>query len=371
MTDRTDKTDKADSESRSVEDLVARATSYEAKEQLNAELKLAETRRRLSALESRYSVLEKEHLQLKKGIGLLEEAGLPLIHKISKKDPTGNTEATAFLMASDWHVEEIVDPTTVNDLNTYDPEIARASAEQFWRVGVRLSQIIGRDVRINTLVVALLGDFITNNIHEEFLETNAVPPMEAVRLAQDLIASGIQFILNNTKYDLIIPCHSGNHGRITKYVHAAFEYGHSLEYLMYHSLATMFASEPRVQFRISTSYHSYLDLYGLRIRLHHGHATLYKGGVGGLYIPVNKAIAQWNRAIRADLDLFGHYHQMKDGGNFLSNGSLIGTNPYSIRIKADYEPPRQTFFVIDSKHGRTFTCPILVRDVRNARDARL
>ena len=104
-----------------------------------------------------------------------------------------------------------------------------------------------------------------------------------------------------------------------------------------------------------------MDVYDKTIRFHHGHAMRYYGGVGGIYIPVNKAIAQWNKARPASLDIFGHFHQLKDGGIFVSNGSLIGWSPYSMRIKADYEEPKQAFIVIDNKHGRTFTCPIYVK----------
>jgi hypothetical protein len=77
----------------------------------------------------------------------------------------------------------------------------------------------------------------------------------------------------------------------------------------------------RVEFRISEGYHSFLDIYGnLKIRLHHGHAINYQGGIGGIFIPAFKSISQWDKANRADLDVFGHFHQSKDGGKFICNG---------------------------------------------------
>ena len=86
----------------------------------------------------------------------------------------------------------------------------------------------------------------------------------------------------------------------------------------------------------------------------------YGGGVGGIFIPAYKSIAQWNKAKKADMDVFGHFHQQKDGGNFISNGSLIGWNSYAIRIKADYEKPSQTFFLIDKQHFKTITTKIYI-----------
>ena len=96
------------------------------------------------------------------------------------------------------------------------------------------------------------------------------------------------------------------------------------------------------------------------LRFHHGHGMKYGGGVGGIYIPINKAIAQWNKALRADLDVFGHWHQFRDGGNFICNGSIIGYNAYALRIKADYEEPKQAFFLMDKNRGKTIVAPIFV-----------
>jgi hypothetical protein len=84
--------------------------------------------------------------------------------------------------------------------------------------------------------------------------------------------------------------------------------------------------------------------------------------VGGIYIPVHKALAGWNRGQRADLDLFGHFHQQVDGGSFVCNGSLIGYNAFALSIKAALERPQQTLLLIDKKRGRTCTWKILVED---------
>ena len=92
-----------------------------------------------------------------------------------------------------------------------------------------------------------------------------------------------------------------------------------------------------------------MDIYDYKIRLHHGDSMRYGGGIGGLFIPAFKAISQWDKQIRADWTFFGHFHQLKDGGNFVSNGSLIGFSPYAIRIKADYEKPKQAFLILDKE----------------------
>lgn len=280
--------------------------------------------------------------------------------RIEPREGSGTSEAVPVLVASDWHVEELVGPE-VGGLNISNPEIIEQRATKFFQAGLRLIRLLNQDITINRMLLPLLGDFITNDIHgSENAEKNAMPPTEAIQFAQNLLIGGIEFLLDHSPYEIDLHCHSGNHGRTTATTRFATENGHSLEYLMYLHLAAYFRHESRVRFHIAQGMHSYAEVYDTRIRFHHGHAIKYQGGVGGIYIPVNKAIAQWNKARNVDLDVFGHFHQLRDGGNFICNGSLIGYNAYALSIKADFEKPKQALFLIDKKRGRTCTWPVLV-----------
>lgn len=270
------------------------------------------------------------------------------------------SQATAVMVASDWHVEEVVDPRVVNGLNEFNKSVCEERVRRFFRHGLKLVQKEQRAVRIDTLVLALLGDFISGSIHEELVEGNRLLPIHAIIEVQSYLASGIQYLLDNSSLNIIVPCHSGNHGRMTRKVHISTEAGNSLEYMMYVSLAQRFAGEERVKFIVAPGYHTYLDVHGYVLRFHHGHSVRYAGGVGGLTVPLNKAVAGWNKGQVAHLDILGHFHQFFDGGNFIVNGSLVGYNAFALSIKASPEPPVQTFFLIDAKFGKTVVCPIIL-----------
>lgn len=281
-------------------------------------------------------------------------------YRIVPKEGHGTSEGTVIAVASDWHVEEKIGGE-VGHLNLFNLDIAHARATKFFQSLLRLVNLLKQDIAINTLVLALLGDFISNDIHEEFADLTDLQPMHAIVTAQNMLISGIDFLLEHLPgVTLVIPCHSGNHARTTKTTRFSAENGHSLEYLMYLHLQTHYRSDKRVQFIIPAGYHSYVQVYDQTIRFHHGHALRYAGGVGGLFIPTYKAIDQWNTGRHADLDVFGHFHQMRDGGRFIANGSLIGYSGFALSIKAPFEPPRQTLFLIDKKRGRTCTWPILL-----------
>ncbi len=331
--------------------------------QVLADSKAKATQAEISALRRRYdealALVARQERELR-SLGALGDQIETF--QIEPKKSSKTSEATPVIVASDWHSEETVTLAQTNDLNQFNAAICQQRVERFFRSSLNLIQNhLNPGVEIYTVVLALLGDFITNDLHEEAAETNGLLPMQAIVNVERLIASGIEYFLKNSPYDLIIPCKSGNHGRTTKKTRFATENGHSLEYLMYVHLAAYFRNEPRVQFLISEGYHHYLPIYDKVVRFHHGHAINYQGGIGGIFIPAFKAISQWDKARRADLDVFGHFHQQKDGDKFLSNGSLIGYNSYALSIKADYEEPRQTLFLMDKKRNRTCTWPVILR----------
>lgn len=329
-------------------------------QEIERDVKVGSLDKRLKSTDSKYRAMLTENESLKNQIEAIKVVSDVNSYQIKAKS-SGTSEATAVIVASDWHWAETVHSDNVNGLNEYNTNIAKTRAEKLFVNTVKLLEIFKAHSRIDTLVVALLGDFINGELRDEAMQNNGELTMNELLGVQEVLLSGIQFILDNTDVNLVIPCHSGNHGRVTKKIHVATEAGNSLEYVMYHMLARHFYGNKRVKFIIPTSYHSFLDIAGFTVRFSHGHAIRYAGGVGGIFIPVKKAIAQWNKARKADLDVIGHYHQVRDGGDFICNGSLIGWNEFANFIKADYEKPKQVFFLVDHKRKeKTVVCPIFL-----------
>ena len=314
----------------------------------------------LGDLQQKYreAVTQIERLERdQQAMGIL--GGTAEVTPIAPKYGSGTSEGTVVLVASDWHVEENVG-SEVGGLNVYNLDIAKQRATTFFQAGLRLTRLLQQDIRIDHMVLALLGDFVSNDIHDEFVDTNEVTPTHAIVEAQNMLISGIQFLLDHSTLTLTLPCHSGNHARTTKTTRFSSENGHSLEFLMYLHLAAFFRNEPRVRFLIAEGMHSYFPVYDQTIRFQHGHGIKFNGGVGGIYVPVAKALSQYNKARHADLDVLGHFHQLRDGGSWVCNGSLIGYNSYALAIKADFEKPRQALFLMDKRRGRTANWPIIL-----------
>lgn len=300
------------------------------------------------------ALIEEQAAQVDAALAI--SGGAIQISKITP-DKSHDGEATAFAIASDWHVEETVDPKSINGLNAYSIDIAGERIRTFFRNVAKLTKIQRAGCKIDRLVLFLGGDLMTGYIHEELQETNGLSPTETVLWLQDQIASGITF-LNDHFSEIVIPCSYGNHGRTTRKPRHATGAKNSYEWMLYKVMEKQLSD--KATWHVADGYHLLLDSYGRTVRFHHGDGLKYQGGIGGLTIPVEKAIASWNKGITADLDVFGHWHQSQQSPKWICNGSMIGYNAYSVAIKAPYEPPSQTFFLMDAKHGRTGTFPIFL-----------
>lgn len=284
------------------------------------------------------------------------------VNSVYKYDRTAKGhESAAVAVLSDWHVEEKVDPKTVSELNEFNLSIADKRIEKATKAILRLTDIErgGRDIPV--LVLAILGDLMTGYIHEELREENELSPTQTILWLRERLTKLINTIRKEGNFEqIIIPCSIGNHGRSTIKPRHSTAYKNNYEWLLYKLLEQEITDG--VTWFVGESYHTYLNIYDKTFRLHHGDGLKYQGGIGGLTIPVEKAIAAWNKGRHADLDIFGHWHTSQQNPKWISNGSLVGHNSYSIAIKAPYEPPQQTYFLFDAKRGRTGTWPIFLED---------
>lgn len=338
----------------------------------NTEIELQKLRDKRDNKDAENAKLRERVILLEKEIEVYTDLQdrAPEIIDILPRVKSSESESSAVVVLSDVHAEERVLPEQVSNQNEYNIHtVVPRRWDALKRGSLAWYKIASRDTTIKTIILALLGDFITGSIHEDLAEGNQLAPADAAHFAFSLLVDYIKYMLENTPQDVtfILPCHSGNHGRMTKEQRIATEAGNSLEYFMYLMLQDYFQDEKRLQFIIQRGYHSYVRFFegAFETRFHHGHQINYQGGVGGITIPVNKAIAQWNKAHAVDLDVFGHFHTKFDGGNFIANGSMIGYSAYGVSIKASYEPPCQQFFLVNRQYAaKTLVAPIYLETAR-------
>lgn len=321
-------------------------------------------KRRVKELESLNAALIKDLSDSQLLTDIVREAQENPVAGIEPRErKSGLREGTALAMASDWHIEESVEPGQVSGRNRYNLEISARRMERFfesilWAINSQRETFTIRD-----LVLWLGGDLITNYLHEDNILTNLMSPPEALAYAQASISDGIRFLLRDPQLErIVVPCNDGNHGRMSKRQGSSSRVMMSLEIMLYRMLAREFQDEPRVKFLIAEGEHLYYDIYGRSVRFAHGDSIKYSGGIGGITIPVFKAMASWNTIRHADLTCIGHFHQRLVLPDLMVNGSLIGYSPFSMTIRARFEPPSQNFSILEPKRFRSVDLPLWVSE---------
>lgn len=337
-----------------------RVNKQNASEEVLTEIQLHKKTQKVSDLESKlkkaYSVIDK----LSGDLDFSKETSK--VKKIKLGSTKGYSKgATAFIVASDWHIGEVVEKEDVNGLNEFNSEIAIKRASNFFNNSIKLVKGVQRDIEVEKIVLAVLGDMISGSIHQELIAKNEFGVSEQVEMVLGLLVSGIEKLRDELRIPIDVECSMGNHGRATEERMISTEKDDSYEYILYGHLIRYFEGDKFVRVHRAKGYHNIIDIHGFTVRLHHGHSLKFSGGIGGLFIPAYKAIGNWNVAGKVDLDVLGHFHSFRDGKIFIANGSLVGYNAYALNIRAMYEKPIQAFFLVDhARKEKTVTAPIFL-----------
>ena len=300
---------------------------------------------------------------LKSRQGIIEYLSNVHICEIKKPKNTSNhSDNTAVTLFSDVHWENKIEPGKVNYLNEYNPEIAAKRCENYF---IRLCELIEEEQchrKVSTLVIGFLGDFINAWLREEAMQTNYKAPLIALGEVKAMIIRGLRYVKANTKLDRIV-CSMlvANHGRNTNKIQHGNITETNLEYMVYCDIkqnAELYGLG-EIEIRVPKGALDFVKVYDYNIAFQHGHVGFkYQGGVGGIFIPLNKYFSNLNNRERVDYLCIGHYHQLTYTPKIVVNGSVCGIDSYAYNLNLPYERPQQALFFINSKYGRTKTLPI-------------
>lgn len=354
--------------------------SVAAEARVNAEREI-NTRRgaALDSMRNTNAVLEKRCRDLQAQLAEAEEVrkilesleSNPLERfEIKPREKTSNkNEATAVVILSDLHFEETVTLEETNALNEFSLEIATYRMDKLaiglvWLLDMARAKGKSTGYLIRDLFLPCLGDVITNFLRNENMQSNFLTPFQAIIFAEDLIVRFVRTVLARCPWieSVYMPMVPGNHDRLSFSKSTPFTQRTEMSFapILAHGLDREFKDEPRIKVELCKAEHHYTEIYGHTIRGMHGDRFGYHGGTGGIFVPARRHIAGLNKAIHAHLTMFGHWHTSKEDDMWVSNGSLIGVNAYSLGKGLDPEPPSQAFLLLDRDRGKRLCTPIHV-----------
>lgn len=266
------------------------------------------------------------------------------------------------LMLSDLHWGEVVVPSQIGGVNTYNLTIARRRLKATVDTAIDLCRILSPKMKYPGFVLPLGGDMVSGNIHDELAATNEVNTMPTLLDLYRHLVPAIR-LLADTFGNVFVPCVSGNHDRDTKKTWSKDRNHTSFGWLLYQLLAIAFDGDKRVKFYIPDGPDALYRIFGIRYLLTHGDQFRGGDGIIGPLGPVTRGEQKKNTrnaATGQDYDVmeFGHFHKRMLTARLRGNGSLKGYDEYAFSNNFGFEPPSQNFWMTHPDHGITFDAPV-------------
>lgn len=272
------------------------------------------------------------------------------------------------LQLSDLHVGEVIELAATGGYNEYSPEIFKRRMRRAISAAVPIVKRWGQDTKLNGFCLALNGDLISGDIHEELRNTNALTAHKQVDLVVDELIAAIN-ILEAEFGHVYVPVTPGNHGRTTLKPPSKKVHELSYDTMVGTILAREFRDRPNVQIDVAQGFDIIYDLLGHRVLQTHGDHTGTGGGkgFGGPDFPIVRGarLLQLTQSMQRDyfdVLLTGHYHTTSNpsGGRNLANGSMVGYSEYSHSLRAIPEPPQQWLALIHERWGLRERIPLVL-----------
>jgi predicted phosphodiesterase len=263
---------------------------------------------------------------------------------------------------SDWHYGEVVRPEEVGGVNEFNADVAAKRVTKLVDTTLDLcfNHMGATDSDYPGVVVALGGDMISGDIHDELRDTNDRTPYQAVNDLTDIIASALERMADAFG-KVFVPCVVGNHGRGTQKPRMKTRIFTSFEWNIYCNLERYFKDDKRISFFIPEETDAFFAVYGHRFLLTHGDSLGVRGGDGiiGSLGPIMRGTIKTSRS-EAQIDrefdtiLMGHWHQYITLPGLVVNNSLKGYDEFArLALRAPYSRPSQALWFCHPVHGIT------------------
>lgn len=291
------------------------------------------------------------------------------------KDRTGSTPGVPVLTLADWHAGEVVRREELGGVNAYNRQIMERRVQHVIETAISLATKHTVNPTYDGIVVPILGDMVTGEIHDELTRTNDVDPLPAVLLVVDLLTEAL-VRLRQVFGRVYAPAVCGNHGRTDKRLSAKTFSPRNFDWLIYQMVERRLKDRGEKLITIEASFANEVrfNVQGHRFLALHGHDLGVKGGDGiiGPLGPIMRGrikVGAQQASIGRDFDtlLLGHWHGFYHVEGLLVTNTLKGYDEYAKNfLRAKPSRPSQTLFFVHAKHGITSVWQVYAEDQKHA-----
>ena len=224
---------------------------------------------------------------------------------------------------TDTHVGEQVYSPQVMNINQYNYELFNRRLSGWTQQVLSLADYRRNICQIDELVVPMLGDMISGDIHDELARTNMDNCMMQMLTTAHLISQALMTLAPQFK-TIKVPCVVGNHGRMTRKPPMKDKYM-DWDYLAYQWMAAFCKNQSNITFEIPKSFAHTITVANRNILLFHGDAISGGGSSAAISKMISnmRGVLQFKQALENTIMehdgvlpgqfsdvLMGHFHRV-------------------------------------------------------------
>jgi UDP-2,3-diacylglucosamine pyrophosphatase LpxH len=313
-------------------------------------------RKTASKVRKENKVLVEHQLTLDEFLEKLKEveAEYPVkLHKKVKLLKKRKTKRTVVAHMADNHIGAVIKKETMDGINEFNPEIAARRIAYYVKQVVQYKPHHRED---SELVLVFNGDMLHGVIHGTDT-ANVLPASTQHVIALRIYSQAISFLAQNFAKIRVVG-ETGNHSRFTHKLNKGRqteEKWDSFETIMYTSLQEKFRDNKNIEFVITKSPYTIIDIQGHKALITHGDTVLNVGQPGNS-INVKSITTQINSiasslGYRIDMVLVGHVHKatyiiLDNGTHLIIDGPLSGNDEYVQSLGILCSNPVQQIFEV-------------------------
>ena len=294
------------------------------------------------------------------------------IYKASKSSNSsqrrGDTPQVVVAPLNDLHIGDNVNLEQMSGLNSYDIDIFNRRLYGWTTQLLNLVALRRNVAPVDELIIPMLGDMVSGDIHEELARTNIDNCMQQMIRGANLIAQALMFLAPHFK-TIKVPCVVGNHGRMTRKPPMKDKYMDWV-YMLYQWVAAYLQNQKHITFSIPKAFINSFEVGNSNILIMHGDSI---SGAGS-----NQAIAKGVTGLRAFLQfrttledafltsqdgmitqfdsvLMGHFHRIEEidigTGAIHICGTMKGGDEFAAQRMHSITKPKQLVTYWHPKYG--------------------
>ena len=295
---------------------------------------------------------------------------VPLKHlNNSDKTPFGHQKQIVVAPLSDTHIGEQVHKEQMRGLNEYNFDIFNKRMYGWANQILKHTAYRRQIAPIDELMIPMLGDMISGDIHDELARSNQMNNMEQMIRGASIIAQALMYLAPHfTK--ITIPCVVGNHGRMTRKPPMKDKYM-DWDYMLYQWVATFCKNQENLNFHIPKSFMTTFKIHDRVVLIMHGDSISGAGSSGAIAGAITKlrSVFQFRKTLQREIEdsmdddaeiefdsvMIGHFHRIDEidigTGELHICGTMKGPDEFALQRLHAATKPKQLITYWHPKYG--------------------